>query len=286
MNTFPGKIRISSRRFSILCIAGLMLVLSGCGVKWWYGKLDYLLRYRVDQYFDITGQQKDFITKQFEEHLIWHRHEGIPIHVNFLIATQKNLADGLTRAEIGWFFSQYREQNRLIIDRLSNDSVQFLSQLKEEQIDYFSEQLAEENEELEERLQLPRKERLEKRAEKTIDSIEDWLGSLSDEQEAEITKLSLNLPDNFAQWYQKKTERQQQFISILRQNSDKEEIRRGLYNLMLPQDSKNRETSSNPIIEMIIAIDRMATPTQRQHVIDKIQQWIDDLKDISQAATA
>ncbi len=286
MKTASGKIRLSSRPLSVLCIAGLLLVLSGCGVKWWYGKLDYLLRYRVDQYFDITAQQKDFITKQFEEHLIWHRYEGIPTHIEYLAATQKKLADGLTRAEIGWFFNQYREQNRLIIDRLSNDSVHFLTQLKVEQIDHFSERLAEENEELEERLLMPREERLEKRAEKTIELVEDWLGSLANDQETEITKLSLNLPDNFAQWYQKKIQRQQQFISILRKNSSKKEIRQGLNLLMLPSDSKNRDTSTSPIIEMIIAIDRLATPAQRQHVIDELQQWIDDLTEISQATPA
>jgi hypothetical protein len=286
MKTNQSQIRISNRRFSILCIAGLLFILSGCGVKWWYGKLDYLLRYRVDQYFDITNQQKDFITQHFGQHLVWHRYEGLPTHIEFLAAVQKKLADGITHAEIGWFFTQYREQNRLIINRLSDDAVQFLTLLNVEQIDHFSERLTEENEELAERLQMSREERLEKRAEKTLDSIEDWLGSLSDEQEAEITKLSLSIPDSFGEWYQKKIQRQQHFISILRKNSSKEEIRQGLHLLMLPSDSKNRDPSSSPIIEMIMTIDRLATPAQRQHVIDEIQAWIDDLIEISQAASA
>ncbi len=281
MKTNQQKIRITSRRFLGLCIAGVLFIVSGCGVKWWYGQLDILLRYRIDQYFDITGPQKDFITRQFKDHLVWHRYEGLPVHIRFLVATQKKVKDGLTRTEIGWFFTQYREQLRLLIDRLTDDSVQFLSLLSTEQIDYFSEKLTKENKKYEERLQMSKDERLKNRVEKTIESLEDWLGSLSEEQEAEITRLSLKLPDTFELWYQRRIQRQQRFISVLRENNSEEEVRQGLSLFMLPPDTENRDRTSGPFAEMVMAIDRMATNVQRQYLIDKLQQWIDDLKNIS-----
>lgn len=273
--------RISGRKLSTILAIVVLSTLYGCGVKWWYGQMDYLIRFRMDQYFDTTTQQADFISAEFKKHLLWHRYEGIPIHLDFLVATQKHLADGITRPEISWFLNQYREQMRLLVDRLLTDSVQFLTLLDTKQIDYFSEWQKEDNEKYAERLKMSREERLELRAEKTIESLEDWLGSLSDSQEAEITKLSLQLPDSFESWYQQKVQRQQQFISVLRKNNGKEEIREALYRFLLPTDKNSSNGLSEPVIEMVLAIDRLATPAQRQHLSDKIQEWVDDLSEIN-----
>jgi len=274
------KSRISGRYLFALLITGVLFLASGCGVKWWYGQSEYLLRYRINQYFDTTTQQADFISRQFKAHLKWHRHEGIPVHINFLVSTQKILADGLTLTEIDWFFEQYHEQLRLIVERLSSDSVQFISLLSREQIDHFSAWRKQENEKYEERLKMSREERLVARAEKTIEFLEDWLGSLSDSQEAEIKKMSLNLPDTFESWYKKKVQQQQQFISVLREHSSSKEIRQALHHFMLPPKEKSAG-SSEPLFEMVLAVDRMVTLKQRQHLLDKLQIWIDDLGELN-----
>ncbi len=268
-------------RFRFFVVAASLLLASGCGINWWYDQVDYLLRYRIDQYFDITSQQKDFITGQLEKHLVWHRYEGVPVHVTFLTETQNRLADGVTRADIFWFFSQYREQLWLIVDRLSADSVLFLTQLQSDQIDYFSVQLQEQNEEHEERLAMSREERLEARAEKTLEFLEEWLGDISDSQEAEVRRMSLAMPDRFEPWYRKKVQRQQLFIDQLRKKKSKEDLRKTLLLMMLPQKRDADDPSLGPMIEMILSIDRMATVDQRQHVIDKLQTWVDGLKEVN-----
>lgn len=280
-----ANLKRSGRRHSMLLIIGLLFVVSGCGIKWWYNQVDYLLRFRVDHYFDITAQQKDFITRQLEKHLVWHRYEGIPVHMAFLTATQHNLADHVTRDEIYWFLNQYREQMRLIVSRLSADSVDFLQLLSPGQIDYFSKQLREENEKYEKRLKLPKSERLAQRADKTIKFLDDWLGSLTDSQEAEIRRLSLALPDNFEVWYRQRTERQQHFIRTLRESSSKDDIQAALNQLLLPPETDSRDSSFNQLADMVLTIDGMVSSGQRQHVIGKLQDWIDSLNAISRTAS-
>lgn len=242
--------------------------------------MDYLLRMRIDRYFDVTDQQEDFITRRLAEHLRWHRYEGVPVHLGFLNQTLEKVADGVEREEIFWFFRQYREQLRMIVQRLSSDSVVFLLQLTDEQIDYFAEQLHENNEKYRERLDMSRGERLEARADSTIDFLEEWLGELSDKQVAEIRKISLALPDRFEPWYRQRLERQQRFVTALREKKGEAEIREALLGMLLPPDRVQKDASLEPIVRMIQAIDRMATPQQRQHVMKKLQSWADGLRDV------
>lgn len=261
----------------ILCL----LMVSGCGIKWWYNHVDYLMRLRIDRYFDITSQQEAFVINRLEEHMRWHRYKGVPVHIRFLAETQRRVADGVAPDEIFWFFDQYREQLRLIVERLSADSVQFLMQLEEEQIDGFAEQLKEENEAYDVRLNMSVEERRAHRADSTIEFLEEWLGGLSDEQESEVRKLSQALPDRFEPWYRKRLERQQSFIKTLRTGKEPDKISQGLLEMLLPAPQRKDDPALEPIVKLILAIDRMATPGQRQYTIDKLQKWIDGLQEIS-----
>lgn len=257
-------------------------VISGCGLKWWYSQIDYLLRVRIDRYFDITSQQEDFITRQLETHLHWHRYRGIPIHIAFLKETRIRVNDGVDEEDIVWFFKGYSEQMRLIVERLSEDSIEFLLKLEPDQITYFEEQLREDNETYRERLEMSPEERLEARADSTIESLEDWLGSLSDEQEAEIRRLSLALPDRLEPWYRDRIKRQRMFVNTLREQKDRDAIRKALLQMLLPRNIDREDPFVQPVIEMILVIDRLATRPQRAHVIAKLQGWIDSLQAISE----
>lgn len=257
-------------------------ILSGCGITWWYGQVDYLLRIRIDQYFDLTAGQEDFITRQLESHLRWHRYEGIPVHIEFLAKARDGIADGVTEAEISWFMQQYREQLRMIIEQLSADSIQFLMQLEDQQIEYFAGQLQEDNEKYEERLKMGAAERLEVRADSTIDFLEDWLGSLTADQEDAVRRLSKALPDRFEDWYGRRRQRQQAFVALLRSHQGADELKAALLRMLMPDDRNSDPESRKQLFQMISAIDRMATPDQRRHVMEKLQGWVDSLEQISQ----
>jgi len=276
---------ISLTKIPLLISAVGLLAVSGCGVKWWYDQIDYLLGIRIDRYFDVTEQQEEFITRRLAEHLHWHRYEGLPVHIRFLRETREKLADGVSREEVAWFFRQYRNQLRLLIEQLSSDSVLFLMQLTDEQVDYFEEQLREDNQKYEKRLKQSPEDRLAARADATIDFLEEWLGDLSGEQEARVRQLSLALPDRFESWYRQKLDNQQLLIAALRVRRDGAEIRAALLRMLLPPEPDDNDTHLEPMIDMIQSIDRLATRQQRQHVMNKLQGWVDSLKELSRRET-
>jgi hypothetical protein len=263
----------------ILLLATL-LALSGCGFRWWYAKADYLLQRKIDQYIDLSNEQKHFVKPRLQKHLDWHRIEMIPRHIAFLEQTRDGVLDGVTIDEIHWFSSEYRRQVRRLIGQLAHDSVQLFKTLTPTQIDLFEKRLVEDNTEYEAQRAMTAEQRRERRAEKTVKELKDWLGSLNPEQEKAIVEMSRNLPDNFDEWYQQRLNRQRFFIETLRQKSADSDIEAAFFTLMNVDNPDPPEPIPPPMVSMILAIDRLATPKQRQNVADKLQSWIDDLQHV------
>jgi hypothetical protein len=147
----------------------------------------------------------------------------------------------------------------------------------------------ESNKEIEERLQQDTEERLAERAESTRDWIEDWLGALSRTQERQITEMSLALPDTLEAWLDYRRQRQATFLQLVQgaQNggADTQALRQWL---MFPFEDapqpylKAREEMRVGMKEMAVSIDQTMTPAQRIHLLEELDDVIDDIEDLSE----
>jgi hypothetical protein len=275
----PANPKATTMRHSLLLLlSAALLVVSGCGFRWWYGQAGMLLERRINRYTDLSSEQRQFVRPRLTAHLEWHRAEAIPQHLAFLERTRDGIQDGVTGKEIQWFINEYQRQAHLLIGQLAPDAVQLLKTLTPTQIEHFERRLGEDNQEYEKQRSLSTEKRLEQRAERTIKELKDWLGSISSEQEEAITHLSRELPDNFDRWYQERLDRQHGFIDTLRNRGDDRDIEAAFFRLMRIGDPDQPETPPPAMVKMVLAVDRLATPKQRQNVVDKLQSWIDELK--------
>ena len=145
-------------------LVGLLLLLGSCNTLYLgYNNLNWLTRWRLDSYLDLTSEQDSWLNVQLAEHIAWHRKEELPQYVDFLREIQINARDGLTReewreglekVELGW---------QRILDRLRPDAAKLLADLDSEQVEELRSEFQEENEEIAERLAEPTAEREEKR---------------------------------------------------------------------------------------------------------------------------
>lgn len=258
-----------------------MLFIGACGVNYWYDHIDFLMKLQIDQYFDLTSQQEDFVELRLGEHHSWHRKEGIPLLIAFLEETKENISDGVEYNEIEAFITAYREQLRIVIDQSADDMLSFLTSLSMEQIDYFEEALDESNKDYKERAALSRKERLELRAERLIEFLEDWVGSLSTEQTQIVIEISKNQPDNYQQWFQRRLNRQKRLIRSLKEQKSNAEIKTLVVKMLLLPDPRKHKALYASFIDTVLKIDRLLNQQQRIHAAEKLQGWIDDIKRIS-----
>ena len=281
----------SHRRKILIVLLGAIVVTAGCLWKVSYRYADWLVLWKLDQYFDLSREQKAVLAGQLKGHLARHRNDALPAYMAALRQLGDRVRKPITREDVDWAFATYQRFREELFEGFVADGTAFLVSVDEEQIRNLEERFRKDNEKAERRLQEPARQRLAERAEETLELLRDWLGPLSPEQEKRITELSLTLPEMKPLSVQFHRERQQVLMRLLRQSPrDREAIAQGLRDWVVHPERREsaafRRTSAEAqraVAEMAVAVDRMATPRQREHVLKKLQALIDELQDLSAA---
>ena len=123
------------------------------------------------------------------------------------------------------------------------------------------------------------------RLERTLKQIKNWTGSLTHEQEERIAALNNAIPSIDHLRHQDRQRRQREFLAILRLRDNKPEFLPLLHNWLLHWErgrAPNYVTQLDDVFDKRVAlfleVERMLTPQQREHVLRKLQDYIDDMK--------
>ncbi len=267
----------------------MLVATTGCMLKLAYNYSDWLALLWIDQYFDLTEEQKQFVSDRLKVIVARHRQEALPRYASFLTDVRERFRVGLTGSDVDWFFDSYEALRTDLFERLVDDGAQFLSTVDEKQLEYLEQSVRKDNERFVTRLQEPQKERLEKRATATVDWLEDWLGPLQEGQEQEIRRMSLALPDTLGPWLEYRRARQQEFLRLLRSSQNDQDMLDQLRAWLLfpengapPTSVDSRREMRQGVKAMALEIDRMMTAQQREHLLVELGDVIDDLQDLSE----
>jgi hypothetical protein len=268
-----------------LVLVGLMVgLLISCTSTLAYRYADWLVVWKLDQYFDLTRDQKTFLRGRLQELLARHRKEALPLYETFLTQIKDKSSDGLTREEVEWIFAVYQDLRRDLFERIVADGATFLASVNEQQIRHLAQVFRKENDTVEKRLKGSSEKHLSDRATATLDWLKDWLGPLTAEQKQQISQLSRNLPDMQAMRLDHERLRQQDALLMLRSTRNIEILAQSLRNwLLFPERSAPLEYQHaaerlrNAVKEMILSVDGMVTQKQRAHALAELQGLIDDV---------
>jgi ElaB/YqjD/DUF883 family membrane-anchored ribosome-binding protein len=278
MKTFPSLLS------ALLIVLLLSSGLSGCSTtQIAYNYADWLLIHRINSYFGVTKTQNNFIKQRLTEHFAWHRKNELPLYAHFLVMLKAKAEDGLTEEEVDWAFNSVDARLDELLTQLIPDMASFLSSLHPEQINYFEKKVSKPSQ-TRERSPEEIKKDLEERAEELIDDMEEWFGNLSKTQEEQIKKLSFNLPDTKKDWAAYRHMRRQALIQFLRQTPSSSEIE-ALLNSWIRQSPDEYQQKFERIVRatktMILQIDPLLSPKQRQHALKQLDDYIEDFKALS-----
>ena len=132
----------------------LFFLISGCNtVKLFYDYGDELASWQLDNYFDLTTQQEEWIEERMRLHLDWHRKQELPRYRNFLIEVQNRSSDGLTMKELDEGYARLDQKRLRTMERLVPDTALFLAGISPEQINTLEKKMTEDNQEMEEDLE-------------------------------------------------------------------------------------------------------------------------------------
>ena len=260
----------------------LLFFISSCSTgKFFYDFGDEIVSWQIDNYFDLTSKQEEWIEERLRSHLDWHRKEELPLYKDFLIEVQIRSGDGLTMSELDEGYAMLDQKRVRTLETLLPDTATFLAGISQEQVNTLEKKMIEDNQEMEEELESP-EELLRERRENFWEQMEDWFGDFSEDQQVKINRMHTEWFSGSADPMVSRLERRRkshmQFLSQLRSSQDKAELEKWLRSSVIKWAGETDSAKQVRILrnkKRILQVDKLLTHEQRTHAVRELDEWIE-----------
>ncbi|MDP2397710.1 MAG: DUF6279 family lipoprotein [Burkholderiales bacterium] len=270
----------------LLCVL-LLSFAAGCSmVRLGYGQLDTLAGWRAQSYFDFDTAQRESFGQRFARLHVWHRSEQLPEYARFLTETRSRAERGLQAKDILWLIDGIKARYGVIAERAAPDAAELLAGLTPAQVDHLKREFEKENRKFlrEHRSNESAENRRQAQNRRTLKQLRDWVGTLSVEQEQRITELMREQPLIDRLRHEDRLRRQKEFLALLEiRDGDRKVFAARLRDWLVnweqgrpPALTKAFEESWKKRAAFYAAVDDMLTPTQRGHLLRRLQNYSAD----------
>lgn len=277
-----------------IVVAAALVALSGCStVKIAYNQADHIAAWTVDDYFDLTPEQKAAFKSRFNRFHAWHRSTQLPDYVDLLESAHQRVSAGATLTDADWLSNAFRARLEAITRHAHQDAAVLLSQLSDEQVSAARKEMDKRNQKFarERGVGAPEDEQRRLQTKRQIERIEHWTGPLSAAQESRIRALSRSLPLITEQRHQERLRRQDEFLVLLQQRRNLDTFAPKLRDWVIDWD-KTRPSAYQSLYtrftqesaRMYVAVLDMLTPEQRQHVLTVIRRHQQNFRELAAQA--
>ena len=273
------------KNFRVVWLVGLLLVQGSCNTLYLgYNNLNWLTRWSLDSYLDLTSDQDRWLNVRLAEHIVWHRKEELPQYLNFLRDIQAKARDGLNPEELREGLEQVDLSWNRLMDQLRPDAAQLLADLKPDQVDELRDVFREENEEIAERLEKTTEEREEKLRDQRQESLEEWFGDWSPEQLRAlegIWQTTRHVVDATQLRLERRERSQAELFNFLNLQPDQEQAEKWLIAWQHNFQAKDQQNDWRSRYEArILAIDQILTAQQREYGLAKLEEYAVEIEKI------
>jgi hypothetical protein len=280
----------------IICLFALMT--TSCSlVRLGYNYGETLSYWWLDSYVDFDAGQKIWFKDRLANWFAWHRKTQLKDYANLLTQEQKRLQHPATQAELLTEYEGLRARAVVLVDKALPELADLALSLQLAQIEHIQKKFASNNE-------IYRKDylrggvaqRQQFRYKKVMEQAEYWFGSFSPEQESLIRKASDARPLNNELRMAVRLKLQQDLIQLLKKIQTEKPSREATVR-MLKEYSNNIiehyggvehqvffDASRDDMANMVMVMINCTTPRQKQHAVERLQQWIDVFHDASMKA--
>jgi hypothetical protein len=273
------------RVFSIAIALFLLLSVAACSLATVaYNNADMLITYNVDDYFDLSGAQEEWLRARINKHMAWHRANELPQVRRVIEDARVRVDDGLTMAEIENGYANGRAMYLRVAEQMLPDIAEFLLLLEPQQIRFVEEKLASDNEKVAKEARGDEVKLKQKRVRRFEEQFKDWMGDLTAAQLAEINSaVSAMKPLDDLRLANRRA-KQAEFIALLRAKPDSAAMQKALRPMLLQPELKRApdyrselEQQQRAIMELVARISVTATPLQKARVQARLLGYEKDI---------
>ena len=284
-----------------IALVGCALALAGCASigRIGYDNLPTIALWRIDSYLSLSSPQRAQASRHLEDLHAWHRRTQLDAEAEFLIRIRQRVASGgVTEADARQWRAQVLEVLQPIPEQAAPAIAEVAATLEASQLARMKAEFARDNAKMRrEWMPTDRDERIEVRAKRYIERAEFLLGDLSAAQKQTARRLAAEAPPSEDQWFAQRLERQQDLIAVLErirterpsQSQATQWVLDHLNRFVQVRDGPERagvESSLAAGDAMAVTLLSQATPKQKQHLLNRLQSWIDLLYSLKPKQTA
>jgi len=273
-----------------LVILGLAAMLLACtAARIGYNNGEMITYWWLDSYVDFEDQQKPWVKSHIDELFAWHRKTQLQEYVRLLSGLQRADFATITKADLLADYDAASANVMTITGRAAPDLADLALSLTPDQIANIQEKLDKNNDKFrKDYLRGSVQERQDFRYRRMMKQADYWFGDFSKAQAEQLRTLSDARPLNNELVLADRELREQKLLALLRQIHDTKPtreqaaqwIRAYVAAAMGHFGNKDMQAyfaaSHGADAELVAQMMHMATPDQKRHFIDTLQDWITD----------
>jgi len=274
-----------------LLLLVLALLLGGCSMlRVGSSQLDTVAGWMAHDYFELEPAQRDAFNRSFQRLHQWHRREQLPDYARFFGELRERVHRGTRTEDVQWMVNGVKARFATMAARAAPEAAELLADLTPAQIEILRKRFEADNRKFvrEHRLDQPPAARKQAQQRRLLSQIRDWAGTLSAYQEARIIALIQPLPLSESLRHEDRLRRQREFLALLEQRGN-----RAVFAPRLREWLVNWESGRSPELarafddawrrraEFYAAVDRLLTPEQRSHLTGRLQDYVEDFRDLA-----
>ncbi|MEX2961162.1 DUF6279 family lipoprotein [Microbulbifer sp. TYP-18] len=251
-----------------------------------YNQLDHWIGWQLDDYVDLSRDQKENLKTTLARFHHWHRQTQLPHYAEYLTQLAIGLeADNTQQISLPAVETKALEFWRQTWDRLCDDLLPLIASLNDDQIEQLDRELGRQREKWLKRWRKPPEEMVLYRDRQVRKQSKRWLGPLNHGQEASIA-IWAEVSYEPLHHYRQRQLWQNRFVELLRDKPKgyQQQLRAMMMNpaQLWPQEyrlrQEQRRISTRRLAEAILAD---TSPRQRRYLADKLRDYAEDFRALS-----
>ncbi len=271
---------------NISLILAIAFLISCSSTKLAYNYADFLLLNGFESYVDLNQSQRSDFKKKVEKFFTWHRKSELPKVVLFLEDIKFRYKGGLNKEDISWISDQLKIFWDRILNHIEEDLVAFLLTINDAQVLQAKEAMLEKEDDwLIKQSKMTSDELHSYILKRLYEFLEDWMGNLEAHQRKQIAAWIKADPNWISIKLRNREKFQNDLIDILKY---KHSLKDNIYSWIRYPSShwtqeykKNIKDKKKEWEEITFKIDTNSLPRQRKRFIIKLDELIEDFRDIA-----
>jgi len=269
------------------------VTLTACStVKLGYNQGNWLTYRWIDGQFDLQDAQAVPTRAAIDRFFAWHRQDQLPRMAAALRRAQGELQQPVTAQQMRGYQETFQGFARAAFDQARPDIARLLLSTTPAQLAHVRKKLQEGNEKFQRRyLSDDPDDRQRARFKKVMEDARLVYGRFSSEQEDAIRSAIAPMVDSTPARYEERVARQQAWLALIAHVQQEHPSEATVEQWLTAyadlwqhapgergvQQRLRREADT----AMLVTIANLTTPRQKQHARERLQGWIDDVRDLS-----